>query len=153
MIKALCRARQVGVNLSFRLQFHNYDECRTDSTDIFTIWHFFLYLRLWWKYNFYKGSHYKHKETSLRKVLEVNPLWESCLYEVAEAVFSPNVLHTHIWNPSNFLFCFVLVFFFQLHRDRGVKGGYQVLSWNESQTQVIHALSTLSFNRLQYINS
>ena len=39
--KALCRARQVGVNLSFRLQFHNYDECGTDSTDIFTIWHFF----------------------------------------------------------------------------------------------------------------
>ena len=138
--KALCRARQVGVNLLFRLQFHNYDECRTDSTDIFTIWHFFLYLRLWWKYNFYKGSHYKHKETSLRKVLEVNPLWESCLYEVAEAAFSPNVLHTHIWNPSNFcflLFCFGA--FFQLHRDRGVKGGYQILSWNESQTQVIHA--------------
>ena len=114
----------------------------------------FLYLRLWWKYNFYKGSHYKHKETSLRKVLEVNPSWESCLY-VAEAAFSPNVLHTHVWDPSNFcfvLFCFG-VFFFQLHRDRGVNGGYQVLSWNESQTQVIHALSTLSFNRLQYINS
>ena len=50
----------------------------------------FLYLQLGWKYNFYKGSHYKHKETSLRKVLEVNPLWESCLYEVAEAAFSPN---------------------------------------------------------------
>ena len=50
------------------------------------------------------------------------------------------------------LFCFG-VFFFQLHRDRGVKGGYQVLSWNESQTQIIHALSTLSFNRLQYIYS
>ena len=49
------------------------------------------------------------------------------------------------------LFCFG--FFFQLHRDRGVKGGYQVLSWNESQTQIIHALSTLSFNRLQYIYS
>ena len=47
------------------------------------------------------------------------------------------------------LFCFVLVFFFffQLHRDRGVNGGYQILSWNETQTQVIHALSTLSFNR------
>ena len=51
------------------------------------------------------------------------------------------------------LFRFVFVFFFQLHRDRGVKGGYQILSWNESQTQVIHALSTLSFNRLQYIYS
>ena len=82
-------------------------------------------------------------------------MWESCLYEVAEAAFSPNVLHTHIWNPSNFcfvLFCFGF-FFFQLHRDRGVKGGYQILSWNESQTQVIHALSTLSFNRLQCIYS
>ena len=44
------------------------------------------------------------------------------------------------------LFCFG-VFFFQLHRDRGVNGGYQMLAWNESQTQVIHALSTLSFNR------
>ena len=51
------------------------------------------------------------------------------------------------------LFCFVLVLFFQLHRDRGVKGGYQILSWNESQTQVIHALGTLSFNRFQYIYS
>ena len=50
------------------------------------------------------------------------------------------------------LFCFG-AFFFQLHRDRGVKGGYQILSWNESQTQVIHALGTLSFNRLQYIYS
>ena len=49
------------------------------------------------------------------------------------------------------LFCFVLVLFIQLNRDRGVKGGYQILSWNESQTQVIHALRTLSFNRLQYI--
>ena len=46
---------------------------------------------------------------SMRKVLEVNPLWESCLYEVAEAAFSPNVSHTHIWNPSNF--CFVLFCF------------------------------------------
>ena len=73
---------------------------------------FFLYLRLWWKYNFYKGSHYKHKETSLRKVLEVNPLRESCLYEVAEAAFSPNVLHTHIWNPSNFCFVLFWCFFF-----------------------------------------
>ena len=80
-------------------------------------------------------------------------MWESCLYEVAEAAFSPNVLHTHIWNPSNFCFFFVLVLFFQLNRDGGVKGGYQILSWNESQTQVIHALSTLSFNRLQYIYS
>ena len=73
----------------------------------------FLYLRLGWKYNFYKGSHYKHKESSVRKVLEVNPLWESCLY-VAEAAFSPNVLHTHVWNPSNFcfvLFCFGVFFF------------------------------------------
>ena len=49
------------------------------------------------------------------------------------------------------LFCFVLVLFFQQHRDRGVKDGYQILSWNESQTQVIHALRALSFNRLQYI--
>ena len=68
-------------------------------------------------------------------------------------VFSPNVLHTHIWNPRNFCFVLFWCFFFQLHRDRGVKGGYQVLSWNESQTQIIHALSTLSFNRLQYIYS
>ena len=72
-------------------------------------------------------------------------MWESCLYEVAEAAFSPNVLHTHICKTSNF--CFVLVLFFQLNRDRGVKGGYQILSWNESQTQVIHALSTLSSNQ------
>ena len=105
MIKALSRARQVGVNLSFCLQFHNYDECGTDSTDfLFTVKVLV----------FINGSHYKHKETSLRKVLEVNPLWESCLYEVAEAAFSPNVLHTHIWNPSNFcfvLFCFGAFFF------------------------------------------
>ena len=45
----------------------------------------------------------------MRKVLGVNSLWESCLYEVAEAAFSPNVSHTHIWNPSNF--CFVLFCF------------------------------------------
>ena len=113
MIKALCRARQVGVNLSFRLQFHNYDERRTDSTDIFTIWHFFLYLRLWWKYNFYKGSYYKHKETSLRKVIEVNPLWESCLYEVAEAAFSPNFYILIFGTLVIFvLFCFVLFWCF-----------------------------------------
>ena len=46
------------------------------------------------------------------------------------------------------LFCFDV--FFQLHRDRGVKAGYQILLWNKSQTQVIHALSTISFNRLQH---
>ena len=37
-------------------------------------------------------------------------------------------------------FIFVL---FQLHRYRGVKGGYQIFSWDESQTQVISALSTI----------
>ena len=39
-----------------------------------------------------RGLIIKHKETSLRKVLEVNPMWESCLYEVAEAALSPSAL-------------------------------------------------------------
>ena len=39
-------------------------------------------------------------------------------------------------------FIFVL---FQLHRNRRVKGGYQIISWDESQTQVIYALSTIIF--------
>ena len=33
--------------------------------------------------------------------------------------------------------------FFQPHSNRGVKVGYQILSWEEIQTQVIHALSTI----------
>ena len=37
-------------------------------------------------------------------------------------------------------FIFVL---FQLHRNRGVKGGHQIFSWDEIQTQVISALSTV----------
>ena len=76
-------------------------------------------------------------------------MWESCLYEVAD---SRQMFYVLIFGTLVIfvLFCFG-VFFFQLHRDRGVKGGYQILSWNESQTQVIHALRTLSFNRLQYI--
>mgnify|MGYP006891524455 CR=1 FL=1 len=37
-------------------------------------------------------------------------------------------------------FIFVL---FQLHRNRGVKGGYQIFSWDEIQTRVISALSTI----------
>ena len=38
----------------------------------------------------------------------------------------------------NFIF-----FLFQPHRNRGVKDGYQILSWDKSQTQVIPSLSTI----------
>ena len=44
---------------------------------------------------------------------------------MADAVFSPNVGDIHIWN-----LIFVL---FQLHRNSGVKGGYQIFSWDEIQ--------------------
>ena len=37
----------------------------------------------------------------------------------------------------------VIFVLFQLHRNRGVKAGYQILSWGESQTQVFHALNTV----------
>ena len=37
---------------------------------------------------------------------------------------------------------FILVLF-QLRRNRGVNGGYPILSWNEIQTQVNHALNTI----------
>ena len=37
----------------------------------------------------------------------------------------------------------VIFVLFQLHRNRGVKAGYQILSWGESQTQVFHAISTV----------
>ena len=37
---------------------------------------------------------------------------------------------------------FILVLF-QLHRNRGVNGGYQILSWNEIQTRVNLALNTI----------
>ena len=36
-----------------------------------------------------------------------------------------------------------LFFLFQPHRNRGVKDGYQILSWDKSQTQVIPSLSTI----------
>ena len=36
-----------------------------------------------------------------------------------------------------------IFFLFQPHRNRGVKDGYQILSWDESQTQVIPSLSTI----------
>ena len=32
---------------------------------------------------------------------------------------------------------------FQLHRNRGVKAGYHILPWGESQTLVFHALNTI----------
>ena len=41
-------------------------------------------------------------------------------------------------NSVKFIF-----FFFQPHRNRGVKDGYQILSWDKSQTQVIPSLSTI----------
>ena len=41
-------------------------------------------------------------------------------------------------NSVNFIFVS-----FQLHRNRGVKAGYQILSWGEGQTQVFHALNTI----------
>ena len=41
---------------------------------------------------------------------------------------------------SSVNFNFVL---FQLHGNRGVKAGYQILSWAESQTQVFHAVRTV----------
>ena len=40
----------------------------------------------------------------------------------------------------------VIFVLFQLHRNRGVKDGYQILSWGESQTQVFHALNTVISN-------
>ena len=36
-----------------------------------------------------------------------------------------------------------IFFLFQPHRNRGVKDGYQILSWDKSQTQVIPSLSTI----------
>ena len=41
---------------------------------------------------------------------------------------------------SSVNFIFIL---FQPHRTRGVKDGYQILSWDKSQTQVIPSLSTI----------
>ena len=46
---------------------------------------------------------------------------------------------TPIFGSSvNFIF-----FLFQPHRTGGVKDGYQILSWDKSQTQVIPSLSTI----------
>ena len=51
-------------------------------------------------------------------------------------------------HPIDFLFVlffclFVCFFLCQPHRNRGVKGGYQILPQQEIQTQVIRALSTI----------
>ena len=41
---------------------------------------------------------------------------------------------------SSIYFIFVLL---QLHRNRGVKDGYQISSWDKSQTQLNHGLSLI----------
>ena len=57
---------------------------------------------------------------------------------VAEDVSSPNVCDTHTWKLGKFQFRFI-----STTRNRGVKAGYQILSWAESQNQVFHALRTV----------
>ena len=65
------------------------------------------------------------------------PFKWSCFLQVADVVFSPSVCDLHLetrW--ISFSFCFK-------YKEIGVKAGYQILSWGESQTQVFHAWSTI----------
>ena len=71
---------------------------------------------------------------------------ESCLvycYSGIQSLFEVVLLYTFYTIPTfgssvNFIF-----FLFQPHRNRGVKDGYQILSWDKSQNQVILSLSTI----------
>ena len=63
-------------------------------------------------------------------ILFISNTW-SCFF--AKSLFFPR-----FGSSVNFIF-----FLFQPHRNRGVKDGYQILSWDKSQTQVIPSLSTI----------
>ena len=73
-----------------------------------------------------------------------------CLFQIAEAVFSPHVIPT--FGSSIFFF---FSFYFSHTEIEKLRVDIQSISWNEIQTQVLHALnlSFLTLNDLTFFGA